>query len=150
MDFRVSYCSVYNWSDTVLNLSYASWSQQSTDKKLRTPQVLSVLRSWIIWAYHGFCTLCLSLGRHLNFLILKGWKKINKKDQMPRKFTFMTWRFHIFRSRRWEMLPHLTSYKIASQADVQLNCQNRNTKNPTPSTNILVPISFPFWIFFCV
>lgn len=30
-------------SDTVLNLSYASWSQQSTDKKSRPPSKLQIL-----------------------------------------------------------------------------------------------------------
>lgn len=30
-------------SDTVLNLSYASWSQQSTDKKSRAPSKLQIL-----------------------------------------------------------------------------------------------------------
>lgn len=30
-------------SDTVLNLSYASWSQQSTDKKLRASSKLQIL-----------------------------------------------------------------------------------------------------------
>lgn len=36
------------------------------------------------------------------------------------------------------MLPHLTSYKISSHAEVQLNCQNRNTKqNSTLNPNIL-------------
>lgn len=143
MDFRVSYCSVYNWSDTVLNLSYASWSRQSTDKKLRAPQVPSG-RSWTTWAHHGFYALCLSLGRHLEFLTSKGWKRINNKDQMPRKSAFRTWRVHTFRPRRWEMLPHLTTYRIASHADVQLNCQNRNTKeNSNPQSQYFSSYLFP-------
>lgn len=150
MDFRVSYCSVYNWSDTVLNLSYASWSQQSTDKKLRAPQVLSG-RSWTTWAHHGFYALCLSLGRHLDFLISKGWKRINNKDQMPRKSAFRTWRVHTVRPRRWEcfhtwLLTELPAMQMCNWT-AKIETQRRI---PTPSPNILVPISSHFCIFFCL
>lgn len=40
------------------------------------------------------------------------------------------------------MLPHLTTYKNASHAEAQLNCQIRNAEENSTPHNILVPMSF--------